>query len=262
VDDRGERGQCRLVTDSCDIDPDDAHFPYKGETFDVVRRLRRHILRVSKRLGVSPVAVAGSIADEYNIMRSDWKGARLWFDRGLDWALQHPMREFMFDWSVRLGSSSKFFNATRHDIGVGNINVATARSVYDEFRSCYPDDPIDMREFVDDDRTDWKELVDFALTDEGTVVIAALVIKKAQGELAPYLHGRSPEIQDALLVTYYKQGPTRLLGHFKERLALTPGATLKPGEGCRVYHQRTAFLQALGLPASDPGALPLAPSCW
>ena len=79
------------------------------------------------------------------------------------------------------------------------------------------------------------------------MVIATLVIRKAKRELSHWLVGRTPEIQEALLITYYKQGPS-FIARFSARLSANPGAVLVPGEGCRAFHQRDAFKRALQLP--------------
>jgi hypothetical protein len=221
-------------------------FPYHSDTFERIRRLSQLILRVSKRVDVPPVAVAGSIGDEYNAMRTENWGRRRYLDGVLD-AVLPLLREEVFEWSVRHGYSSKFLNATRHDVGTANINLATARAVYDEFHDRYLEDcDVSWGYLVDDTIPNWEEIVDYVLTAEGTVVVAALVIRKAMEQLSPFLVGRSPEIREAMLVTYYKQGPS-FVSRFEARLAGNPGAMLRPGEGCRVYHQRSQILRALGL---------------
>lgn len=91
---------------------------------------------------------------------------------------------------------------------------------------------------------DWSELVNYILSDHGTVVVATLVIKQGQQDLARWLVGQAAELREALLVTYYKQGPS-YVDRFRARLALNPHARLVPGEGCRVFNQRAAFLAAL-----------------
>lgn len=81
-------------------------------------------------------------------------------------------------------------------------------------------------------------------SEHGSVVVATLVIKQGQQELARWLAGQPLEIQEALLVTYFKPGRS-YLDRFKARLAANPSATLVPGEGCRVFHQRASFKAAL-----------------
>jgi hypothetical protein len=222
------------------------NFPYLPETFVQIRYLSRLILRVSGRLEVPPIAVAGSIADEYNAIQTENWGYR----RRLDWALDEVLRshipEWLFAWSVRTGSHSKLLNATRHDIGGGNINIATARAIYDEFHGRYLDGWWELGELVREDIPNWQELVAYVLTTEGTVVVAALVIKKGMQELAPFLEAREQPIKEALLVTYYKQGPS-YVHRFQKALARSADARLMPGEGCRAYAQRADLQSALGI---------------
>lgn len=52
------------------------------------------------------------------------------------------------------------------------------------------------------------------------------------------------------------------LARFDEKLAKDPKLTLRPGEGCRVFHQRAEFMLALGFPVLDGNYTPAAPSCW
>jgi hypothetical protein len=134
-----------------------------------------------------------------------------------------------------VGSDSKLLNATMHDLGNGNIKLATARQMYEANKSSFTNS-----------LESWSDLVDYILTDSGTIHIAALVIKQGMTELAGQLRGRSPEIQEAILVTYYKQGPA-YAKRFAERLRNLPSATIQPGEGCRVFKQRDQFVTALGL---------------
>jgi hypothetical protein len=76
-------------------------------------------------------------------------------------------------------------------------------------------------------------------------LLADNVVFKEQ--MAHWLAGRPSEIREALLVTYFKQGPSYLT-RFKERLRRQAysSAVLVPGEGCRVFDQRAKFKEALG----------------
>lgn len=215
----------------CSIDVDEPNYPYDRETFNLISVLADQIKSCSAAHGVPPIAVAGSIADEYNVQR--------YVRRYWDWFQDRVVLQHMpANWIARdfqFGAKSRLFNVTRNDIGRGNINIATAREMWLKYRNAFPTE-----------LDDWSELVNYILSDRGTVVVATLVIREGQQELARWLSGRSPEMQEALLVTYYKQGPS-YVGRFKARLAVNPRAELVPGEGCRVFNQRSAFLDALRL---------------
>ena len=216
----------------CKIDLNSSNYPYDDRTFALISALADQIKTYSAKLGVPPIAVAGSIADEYNVQR---RGRRIW-----DWLQDRVVFTHMpAAWigrDFRIGFKSRLLNATRNDIGPANINIATARQMYLEHRDEFPAE-----------LDDWAELVKYILTDHGSVVVATLVIHKGRQELAPWLAGRPAEIQEALLVTYFKQGPSYIT-RFKDRLRTNPSAVLVPGEGCRVFHQRSAFKAALKLP--------------
>ena len=215
----------------CKIERDEPNYPYDQETFGFISGLAPQIKTYSIRYNVPPIAVAGSIADEYNVQRG---GRRIW-----DWFQDHVvfvhMPSALIGLDFTLGFKSRLLNATRNDIGPGNINIATARQIYLESPRAFPKA-----------LNSWAAVVEYILTAQGTVVVAALVIHKGKRDLAQWLAGRAPEIQEALLVTYFKQGPS-FINRFKARLAANPGAVLVPGEGCRVFHQRAAFKTALGL---------------
>jgi hypothetical protein len=212
----------------CKIDLGD-NYPYREQTFELIHRLGALIKKYSRKFGVPPLAVAGSIADEYNTRR----GSRF----ALDWVQDHfvigNLPSVLIQRDYMSGYSSKWINATRHDLGPGNINLRTASEVYVQYRTSFP------RRF-----NEWSQLVDYLLTDEGTVVVTALVVKKGISELASLLAGRDLDIQVAILVTYFKQGPS-YKARFQQRLGRDPSAKLSPGEGCRVFLQRSELENAL-----------------
>jgi hypothetical protein len=205
---------------------------YLADTFALVQKLATEIKLRSQKVGVPPVAVAGSIADEYNTQT----GVRQFVDWFQDQVL---LKRLLPNWAIeiddRAGHKSKLLNATMHDLGIGNIKLATAKQIYEGNKSSFGT-KIDS----------WSQLVDYILTDAGTVHIAALVVKQGMTELSAQLKGRPAEVQEAILVTYYKQGPT-YAKRFFDRLRTFPGANLQPGEGCRVFKQRAQFVKALGI---------------
>lgn len=218
------------MSDVCH-DPDE-NYPYSPETFALIKRLGPEIRTRSKQTGVPPIAVAGSIADEYNT-RVGLRQFVDWFQDEL--LLNSLLPSFAIEVDHRIGFESKMLNATMHDIGIGNIKVATARQMYEANKSSF-----------NANLDEWSDLVDYILTDGGTIHIAALVIKQGMTELAGQLRDRPADVQEAILVTYYKQGPA-YAKRFAERLRNAPKSTIQPGEGCRVFKQRTAFVEAIGV---------------
>jgi len=215
----------------CGCDPPQENFPYNEGTFAVIRQIATLIKAYSTRFGVPPIAVAGSIADEYNTQRGA-KGAIDWFQ---DQVLLNFMPNFAIETDVWFGFNNKLLNATKHDLGIGNIKLETAKRIYEQFKSSFTRKDMD-----------YSGLVDYLRSDQGTVHVATLVIKKASQDLMPYIHGFSEEKIEAIYVTYYKQGPSYIT-RFRNTLANNPNRRIEPGEGCRVILQRARFKAVLGL---------------
>lgn len=225
-------GGATVALQTCDCDPPEENFPYKDGTFEYIRSIAPQICEFSELNGVSPVAVAGSIADEFN--------TRGLIDRFQDHVLLPSMTDAQVQLDVDVGIPSKYLNATYHDLGKGNIQLKTAREMYEK----YPDQFPDMT-------GTWPELVDHLTSDEGTAQVAALYIRHAEGELNRTLgrYGQALDdypLQDreALLVTFYKQGP-KFLKLIENKLKLDPNARVRAGEGCRVCLQSERLLDAL-----------------
>jgi peptidoglycan hydrolase-like protein with peptidoglycan-binding domain len=215
----------------CGCDNPIENFPYTDDTFSLIGRLADMIKVYSKLMGVPPIAVAGSIADEYNTM----KGIRSAVDWFQDNVLLHFMPNFAIEIDAWVGFNTKFLNATKHDLGIGNIKLETARQVYEQFKSTF-----------DSKKMNYADLVEYLRSDKGTVHVASLVIKKASQDLADLVKGYSPEKTEAVYVTYYKQGPS-YIQRFKAGHASGSHRRIEPGEGCRVLLQRGRFLSVLGL---------------
>ncbi len=228
VDPHGPTFQALL---GCGCDPPQENFPYREETFAVIKRLADLLKTYSARFKVPPIAVAGSIADEYNT-QTGVKGALDWLQ---DQVLLNYMPNFAIEIDAWAGFNTKLLNATKHDLGIGNIKLETAKQIYERFKGSF--ERQDM---------DYSDLVDYLRSDQGTVHVAALVIKMASQDLKPYVAGYSEEKVEAVYVTYYKQGPS-YAARFRGARAKEPGRRLEPGEGCRVILQRERFKSALGI---------------
>ena len=212
-------------------DPPVENFPYDTNTFQLIRLMAPSITMYSQKFNVPPVAVAGSIADEYNTRR----GIRI----PLDWIQDNFWVNFAtnaeFERDAKWGSSRKMFNLTKHDVGLANVKVETGHQIYDEYRHTFPHYNMD-----------YEDIVDYLRSDNGTIHVASLVIKKAAYELKPYSQGMSEEKREGLYVTYYKQGPN-YISRFRNGHALDPSRRIEVGEGCRVVLQREKLQRALGL---------------
>src|SRR5258708_10813403 len=207
---------------------------YTQETLQLISQIAPLLKRLSGLYGVPPIAVAGSIADEFN--------TRTGFRTVVDWFQDDVLLNYMPNSFIRIdawaGFNTKLLNATKHDLGTGNIKLETARTIYLRYRDKFAKEPMD-----------WSQLVDFIRSDEGTVQIAALVIKRGQELLGPYIAKYEDDVAEAVLVTYYKQGDAYVNRFLQKGPQGVADAVkfIQPGEGCRVLVQRERFKQALGL---------------
>jgi len=107
------------------------NFPYRAETFSLIRRLSFTINRYSRQYNVPAIAVAGAIADEYNT-RVGFKGI---FDWVQDEILINWMPNSFISLDAKIGINSKWLNATKHDIGVGNIKLETGMRIFERYKT-------------------------------------------------------------------------------------------------------------------------------
>lgn len=212
--------------------PDGENYPYSDDTFKLITKLAPTIKKYSRKYNIPPIAVAGAIADEYN---TRGKYLRAFVDWGQDVFIS-----LLSDRAIRLdhkvGVNSKWLNATKHDLGIGNIKLETAMKIYNYYKIIFGKQI-----------NSWDDLVDYILTDEGTVHIASLVIRKAKFTMFPYFDSSySDEIKEALYITYYKQGES-FVTRYKAKPPHERKKGITPGEGCRGFYQRDKFKTALGI---------------
>jgi hypothetical protein len=188
----------------------------------------------SDKNNVPVIAVAGSIADEYNTRRN-WRIILDWFQ---DDIVINNLPEFAIEIDAYLDFDSKYFNATKHDIGVANINVATAKAIYDS-------NPL----IFENRKWGYTQIIDYLRSLAGSAHMASLYIKVAKEKLKNHIKHYDNPTKEAILVTYFKQGPGYLERYF-ENLKKDPSKKLQPGEGCRVCLQRDDFLRIF------PGGVP------
>ncbi|WFS63053.1 hypothetical protein LF599_02530 [Pseudodesulfovibrio thermohalotolerans] len=145
-----------------------------------------------------------------------------------------------------------------HDIGPGNMNVTTLHGMFvDRIENGDDNDKLkqELSGVIDPkaSREDqWKKYVEYATTPEGTATLSAAHMEDAAKKLEPHMEGLSQEEKDAVLVTYYKQGPS-YLDKYKKNTAKKAGADsaesnrpIKPGEGVGLLYQINKIRSALG----------------
>jgi hypothetical protein len=128
------------------------------------------------------------------------------------------------------------------DYGKGNISLRTAIDLYEDSKKNDPSELPYMTRV---------QLLEHLVTDEGTANFAALTIRAGKKLMSKSLVGLPPRKQEAVLVTYFKQGPRYYIGPkgFLNARGKNPANKIRPGEGCGVCYQRARFGEELGIPA-------------
>ncbi|KNB63052.1 hypothetical protein [Chryseobacterium sp. Hurlbut01] len=217
----------------CSCKMPEENYPYSDNTFSKIKEIAPLIKHYANLYCIPAAAIAGSIADEYNIINESTKATIInWLQ---DDVVLNFMPNFAIEFDVYVGGKSKLNNATKHDLGIGNIKLETAKQLYNEYKV----------EFKSKN-WDYKDIVNYIQSNEGTVHLAALVIKKAQRLLTTEIKSYCQCKQEAVLVTYYKQGDSYIV-RFQNKKKKTPLTKIEPGEGCRVSLQRKKILSSLGI---------------
>lgn len=120
-----------------------------------------------------------------------------------------------------------------NDLGIGNIKLDNAKKIYDLM-------PTEFEKI----NWDYTDLVDYLNTNAGCVHFAALTIKIAQALFGKYISNHPPCTKEAVLVTFYKQGP-KYFNRFLKKLKEDTNYKIQAGEGNRVAMQRNRILKAL-----------------
>jgi hypothetical protein len=230
--DLGDAMRLSLVLPAPDPGIPSENFPYRAETFEKIGAMRAEILKYSRIFNVPPVAVFGSIADEFNT-RQGYRTAVDIIQDGLIGFMPNILIELAKD----ADSQSKFLNPVKNDLGKGNINLETARKIYDLHRDTF-------------EKINWQysDLVAYLESDAGTAHVAALFIAQGLDLLWEEISDYELAVQEAVLVTFFKQGEEKYVGRFLEKKKTDPDHRIIPGEGWRVFLQRDKIVAALGIP--------------
>ena len=220
-----------IKRDTCGCTYPKENFPYTENTFNKIKEIAPLIKQYAIKYSVPPIAVAGSIADEYNIINES--KFRQMIDSFQDNYLIKYMSNDQIEFDTYFNFESKFLNATKHDLGIGNIKLETAKKIYHDNINTFKSK-----------KWDYTDIVRYIETNEGTVHLASLVIKKAQEKLNSYISDYCDCKKEAVLVTYYKQGDS-YVEKFLKKKKTKPKHEILPGEGCRVSKQRDKLLKAL-----------------
>lgn len=202
------------------IDAGDQKRQYPKWVLDKISSMRDAINHYSGKYDVPSLAVAGSIADEYET-RGNHLGLKGLADGIQDYAVPRtgshgwlPRTEIGGGNYPLAGEVPAYVDSPgflRADVGAGNIGMRTAEYLYDRYRGEFPQrvkDPL--------------SLARYAVSDEGNAHLAALYIKEAHDRLGTILAGSEaplpPDYMTALSVDYFRDGPERLIDNYAGRI--------------------------------------------
>lgn len=228
------------------------NFPYREQVFKYLREIGPLVKKYSALYGVPAIAVAGSIADEYNTrFMPGYSAVKRGMDTYQDITLpstdvsQDDHLNAVIEHQYQALKQRDPGNTHRTDLdrlllmnaagdyGKGNISLRTAIDLH----GAYPGDCPRMTRI---------QLVRYLTTDEGTTQYAALYVREAQGAMGRHLDVLPQRKREAVLVTYYKRGGAYYTNFLKDR-GRNPVNKLRAWEGCRVCFQRKAIGEAIGV---------------
>ena len=238
------------------------NYPFQEPVFTWLSNISHLIMKYSNKFSVPPIAVAGALADEYNTrFMPDYSYAKKRLDYLQDNVI--PKGKYTeFEETVNNKKSSddlekqyqtikkndpddikrttwdRVSNTVAGDYGKGNISLRTAYDMYDDKLDSFPN----MSRL---------DILRYLVTDEGTVHFAALMIKKAKDIMSGYVIDLPQRKQEAILVTYFKQGDKYRRKFLSISLKNNPEARIKSGEGCRTCFQRKKISDAIGVKVKD-----------
>ncbi|MCY6380985.1 hypothetical protein [Hoeflea prorocentri] len=202
--------------------------PYMETTRKFVEKTGKLAMPIARELGVSPTAIIGAVANEYDT-RKQWgwgvqAGADVWARMSSFGPYPRIPKQRIEPSSGKPGVLRKIVNPFTIDIGPGNIRVDAAISMvqdYVERHKKTKKDPLGLLKY----RNDYDSLVNDLLNFENpkaSYAIAGLFLAEGQKLLKQKSRHAwdklSPDQKDALLVTYFKIGKEQIERNIDKRL--------------------------------------------
>lgn len=212
---------------------------FQPETLDYIARNARKVDEVARKLGISPEAIIGAVANEYDTRynpelsfdRRGGTGQALgdFFSRYSIWDGFNDHQDIKDNYEfinrrdqdkkftdIFMDFPGRFANPAMVDVGPGNIRIATAIDLLNQYAARYPDennDPLGIKKYMGNYDKLRDDLLDFKNPDT-TLAFAGLMTKSADAFFLAQdkaAWGRlSPDERDALRIMYYKIGPDKL----------------------------------------------------
>ena len=197
----------------------------KEESIQYIASIAPTIIAVSQKRKVSPVAVAGAIAEEFDT-RHGLHGI-------VDW-IQDNVLPLYPEWTIDFQRIPDFHyklqNLLEHDMGNANIHVRTALELVESGRlEVEGSPPTDAQVNL---------IIDYIIDERGMVEASAAVIEQGQSLFGPYIRDYDVGFQDAVLVDFFNIGYKKYYQeNFLSNLDKNPQHRPCPdpnGDGCQV----------------------------
>jgi outer membrane protein OmpA-like peptidoglycan-associated protein len=233
----------QVLAPYCDCPPE-TEVDYADDTIAYIKSIAPEIAAAAAARGVSPLAIAGAIADEYDAHGLVDLGQDAVVPRLLEWMID--IDRFLDiepqDLEPIVGEDlgekgAKLLNTLENDIGPANIKVRTALALVEAGAITVPGSPSGNPQV--------SVIIDFLMTDPGTVETTGAVIGQAQQLFGPFLGDHGDPVRDAVLMEYFKQGDT-YYDRFLEAHGMDPAHVPCPGlDGCQFLHNYDRLERAL-----------------
>lgn len=236
--------------------------PYSIDSFNLISRLAPLIIEFSNLHQISKVAIAGAIADEFSARQEAYLGLKGLIDKTQDaivpaWSVLEAQKALTkpliaaailllpLDIKTKLAATYLIINGLnrlgKQDVGYGNVNIDTARGVYEQFPSKFPN-------------ISKQELIKYLVSDRGHVNVVALVMLKTQEDqrIIDIMKNiknhhddlNDSQIRDAILICVYKRGVDKFLKSYEEN-GNADGHVPQAPETIRLNSNRQALEDAL-----------------
>lgn len=165
--------------------------PLSARTLQELQDYHPHLETYSQQYHIPIQAVAAAVGSEIN--------RRIYVNRMIDivqdylFTTRFCSNDFL-EWSLQTEFDNRYFNFTKQDLGLGNVQLGTAWQMREE----YP------QEFEGVENL--RDMADYLLTTEGNIHVASVIIKHANDLFQPHYGELAEAEQSAVLFSYYKQG--------------------------------------------------------
>jgi hypothetical protein len=236
------------------MNPTQTH-TYSPEAFDDVSTRIPRIRAVAQALGIHPEAIYGALVEENHDYRQGWLKNALGDAWALSQSRDHAAMARDYQHAGQQGKLDEHdtwdkLNPVLNDVGPYNIQLGTAIRLLHAYIESTPSgqDPLNLRRF----RDDYPALASGLAEGEVAPEFAGLMLKEAYQYMAThadpgYWSPLPPAQQDAIAITYYNMGRTKIEKRRPDNMQEHGGKYLpQPGEEAAAGKNHLANAETIG----------------